>query len=177
MVSQVQKPALVVIDMQNGMLPHLQNAEELLKNIKRLVSTARIHNVPIFFFRFLENSKNEARFGKTWVTPLTEAFEIPNLFDVQQSDYIFDKSEYSAFAVPEFKPLLVKHDIETIIIAGAATQVCVLATALDAYTQDYTVLIPSDCVGATNEKNQEFGLLWMRKYVASIIISSELAYL
>ena len=52
------------------------------------------------------------------------------------------------------------HHIEakTLIIAGMATESCVLFTANDAYLRDYRIIVPADCVASARREDSERAL-------------------
>ena len=84
------------------------------------------------------------------------------------SENVFTKPAYGAFSVPELKTKLEKTGIKTIWLSGVMSQVCVLATAYEAYALKYEVNVIPEAVGATSERNLELGLEWMRKYFAQL---------
>jgi nicotinamidase-related amidase len=43
--------------------------------------------------------------------------------------------------------------VRTVVLAGFATDMCVLFTAAEAHMRDYRVVLPTDCVGARNVRN------------------------
>ena len=47
----------------------------------------------------------------------------------------------------EFRPFLVGAGVDTLIIAGCVTSGCVRATAIDAVSRGYRVIVPLECVG------------------------------
>ena len=57
---------------------------------------------------------------------------------------VVDKAVYSAFHAPELRPLLVARRCRSLVITGGETDVCVLATVLDAVDRGYRVVLPVD---------------------------------
>jgi nicotinamidase-related amidase len=57
-----------------------------------------------------------------------------------------DKSCYSAFRAPALAAFLRAHEADSVIVSGAETDVCVLATVLDAVDRGLRVVIPADAV-------------------------------
>lgn len=59
---------------------------------------------------------------------------------------VIDKTGYSAHSSADFAPLLRQRDIDTLILSGVETDVCVWATALTAIDQGLRVVIARDAV-------------------------------
>ncbi|UFN49971.1 cysteine hydrolase [Roseomonas sp. OT10] len=59
---------------------------------------------------------------------------------------IIDKKVYSPWVQPELDALLQERGIDTVIVTGAETDVCVLATVLGAVDRGYRVVVPTDAI-------------------------------
>jgi nicotinamidase-related amidase len=73
-------------------------------------------------------------------------------------DYVVLKPKHSAFYATPLETLLEHIGAETVILAGIATNACVMITASDIYVRDYKLLVPSDCVAALTENDQRQAL-------------------
>ncbi|MNN35458.1 Maleamate amidohydrolase [compost metagenome] len=71
---------------------------------------------------------------------------------------MIQKRRYSAFFQTDLEVLLKGLGVNTIILTGAATDVCVRATATDAQQHDYFVFVPRECVAGTTLKQHEAAL-------------------
>ncbi len=90
-------------------------------------------------------------------------------------DYVVLKPKHSAFYATPLETLLEHIGAETVILAGIATNACVMITASDIYVRDYKLLVPSDCVAALTENDQRQALDVMeRNYNADTSPSREL---
>jgi nicotinamidase-related amidase len=68
---------------------------------------------------------------------------------------IFDKSTFSAFGNPQFGAALQNAGVDTLILSGVETDVCVWATALDAVDLGYFVVLARDALASgTPEAHQ-----------------------
>ena len=159
--------ALFLIDLQVGNINHLFNSEEVIKANRQVLAKARASNMPIFHFKYHEEQR-DIRFGEPWTAAGTPEGEFYPELAPQEQEYSFTKPAYGAFSVSELESHLNRLGIETIWLTGVMSQVCVLATAYEAYARKYQVNVISEAVGATSEKNLELGLGWMRKYVADL---------
>jgi hypothetical protein len=72
-----------------------------------------------------------------------------------------DKTRYSAFAEPELIPHLRSREADTLIVSGSETDVCVLATVLDAVDIGYLVIVVRDAICSSSDEGHE---MLMRLY-------------
>jgi nicotinamidase-related amidase len=68
---------------------------------------------------------------------------------------IFDKSVYSAFGAPGLEEHLDAHGFDTLIITGVETDVCVLATVLDAVDRGLRVVIVMDGICSSSDAGHD----------------------
>jgi nicotinamidase-related amidase len=72
---------------------------------------------------------------------------------------------YSAFSNPQLRPWLARRGIETLIVAGGETDVCVLATVMSAIDMGYRVLLASDALCSVDDNTHDaLMLLYNRRY-------------
>lgn len=168
------KTALLVIDMQNHWvdkdgLSHIQNAHEIVPNINRIADHLRTSGGMVvwvvvsfsdagrsawpMFFDHLENAKDGAR-ARTALTPGNPMHDLWADLDVHVGDPIVSKDRFSAFIAgsSDLEELLRGHGIDTVLIAGVATNICCESTARDAMMLDFrTVMIEDANVARTDE--------------------------
>lgn len=68
----------------------------------------------------------------------------------QDGDYIVPKRRYSAFFGTDFEILLRGLKVDTLILCGGLTDVCVHYTFADAHQSDYFTRVVEDCVGGSS---------------------------
>ncbi len=88
----------------------------------------------------------------------------------QDKDYVIFKRRYSGFFATELDLLLREINIETLIITGTVTNICVYFTAVDAYMRGYKIIIPRDCVIALNKDDQEIALKQLQQLCSAQIV-------
>jgi nicotinamidase-related amidase len=76
---------------------------------------------------------------------------VPPLAALAPPALILDKRSYSPFSSPEFRRALIDRQIDSIVITGAETDVCVLAAVLGAVDCGYRVVIASDAICSGND--------------------------
>jgi len=167
-----QTEALFLIDLQVGNVNHLFQSEIVVAANKKVLEIARTVEIPVYHFKYHEEQRDE-RFGEPWTAAHTKEGKFhPDLLPLD-NETSFTKPAYGAFSVSELESQLKTQGIQTIWLTGVMSQVCVLATAYEAYARKYQVNVITDAVGATSDKNLELGLEWMRKYVADTKTLSE----
>jgi nicotinamidase-related amidase len=89
-----------------------------------------------------------------------------------EDDYFVLKPKHSGFYNTTLDLLLEHLQVETLIITGMATDVCVLFTAADAYIRDLRVIVPSDCVTALTPAAHRTALDQMKRALKARVVAS-----
>jgi nicotinamidase-related amidase len=148
--------ALVLVDLQEKLLPKMFNREQLLSNSRLLLRLAGNMNLPVLA---------TTQYAKGLGPAVPEISEL--IGDVEQHD----KVDFSAFGAESFcSELKTFSNCDTLLICGVETHVCVLQTAVCALNQGYTVHVAADAVGSRTEANWRAGLKRMED--AGTVISS-----
>lgn len=92
---------------------------------------------------------------------LPPASRLIDMLYPEEGDIVLLKSRHSAFYHTQLVPLLEHLGIQELCIAGAATDACVLCTAIDAHVRGYRVTIASDAVASASHERQERALAQM----------------
>lgn len=168
----VGNPALCVIDMQkSGRLPversgipNMPGFEERARRIGRLVDAARSVSIPVIFFqeihradgvdfgRELDGTENVHCLEDDPATALVEELA------PRAGDYFVPKRRYSGFFGTDFEILLKGLKVETLILTGELTDVCVHYTFVDGHQRDYYMRVVEDCCGGSTEARHEAAL-------------------
>jgi nicotinamidase-related amidase len=93
---------------------------------------------------------------------------------VDPSDIIVEKNTSSAFVGTELEQMLRDRGVDTVVICGMQTQICVQTTAADAFHRNFNVIVPSDGVVSTRKEDQERAIEWLASYCATIVTLDEL---
>lgn len=155
------RTALIVVDMVNEFLEPggkmvLPGGEVLYPPLNELLDAAHKAHVPVFWTnQWLR--PDDSLFKKriphclvgTWGAQIVDALhQTPD-------DIVVPKRRYSAFFRTDLDLYLRERDIETVIITGVVTNICVRSTVNDAFFLGYEVIIPVECVAATSPMAQE----------------------
>lgn len=95
----------------------------------------------------------------------------------ERSDYFILKPRHSGFFATSLGPLLEHLKIERLILAGIATNLCVLFTAHDAHMHGYSIVVLSDCCAAESDFDHDVALGQLERFCkAKICLSSDILF-
>lgn len=80
---------------------------------------------------------------------------VPELEKFASSSFVFDKSSYSAFHDGRLHRLLRERGVDTLIVSGAETDICVLSTVLDAVDHGYRVILVEDALCSSSDTGHD----------------------
>jgi nicotinamidase-related amidase len=149
--------ALVVVDIQEKLLPPIVQKEQLVRNSQLLIRAAGILKIPA-----IVSTQYAKGLGGT-------VAEIASLLPGTEA---IDKNLFSCFGSDVFCTLLKRlpGNRNTLLLCGMESHICVMQTALAALREGYLVHVASDAVGSRTEWNWKIGLDRMR--AAGAVISS-----
>ncbi len=166
-----QNTAVLVIDMQNDFASQEKNTPErwnqihkIIPNIQKILQKATDNKIPIIYTREMHRASGvdlgiEIDFEEQHCIEGTPGAEIIEELKPKEGDYLVtNKRRYSAFMGTDLEILLRGLKVENLILTGAFTDVCVLATAMEARALDYRIVIPEDSVVGTNSERHKAAL-------------------
>jgi ureidoacrylate peracid hydrolase len=104
----------------------------------------------------------------TWGADVVEELK------AQQGDFTIKKSRFSGFYQTDLDLTLKDLKIDTVIVVGVVTNICVRCTIHDAFFRGYKIIVPEDCVMATGEREQESSLYDIRTHFGEVTDSDEI---
>ena len=143
---------LVLIDMQERLVPAMTGKEKLIENILKLVKFARLFGLPVIL-------TEQQKLGTTIPEIRSELVDIEPI----------SKLEFNCFASPPFIDRLHGYKRHTLIIAGIEAHICVAQTALYALSR-HSVQVVSDAIASRAPHNREIALERMRQQLSLIHI-------
>jgi nicotinamidase-related amidase len=124
-------------------------AYEAIEPTKRLFAAARAAGLPIFYSTGDMRSESKPDFvGSTKrVKPSIDAadYAIRPEFKPQKGDVVITKQRASAFYGTPLAAHLTQLAVQTVIVCGESTSGCVRASAVDAYSHGYHVVLAEEC--------------------------------
>jgi len=184
-----KKVALLIIDMQNEFISEggaikCPGGQDIVPNIKRLLKVVREKEISVIYTQELHRTQ-KVDFGRELDGEEPEhclegswGAEIISELTPRKEDFVIPKRRYSAFFATDLEILLKGLDTDTLIITGAATDVCVRATAQDAQQLNYKVIVPEECVAGTSVEQHKAALRHIQYILGKVVsldkIESEL---
>ena len=168
-VCDPQRIALLVYDMQVGILSQIKNAARVTRQVRKVLTAARDAGVRLFFSRHLSLPKelmgmSQFRMAMTWqrtdspdqVNPwfLRDApgFQITPELLPRPTEGVFDKLTMSAFEGTWLDFALRDCGINAFVVVGVATEVGIEPTARHGSDLGYIPVLITDACGAGNEE-------------------------
>ena len=184
--------AMIVVDMQNAFLSDegsmtlggmdITELKKTVGPVARLVDACHKAEVPVIFTRYVLRAdykdaglRSERRPEFKKINSLVNGtwdVELDPRMDAQPGDYILDKTRYSSFYNTSLEVILRGLDVDTLIVCGVTTEICVESTIRDAYFRDYKICVPEDAVAAMDVE-RHLGTLKTIQYGFGMVTSSE----
>ena len=169
---RVRKPALLVVDMQNdfvlvGAALEVADARATLPANRALVDYFRARKLPVVFTKFITFPapvllwewspqalpptkccwKGHRRFYPD-VGKELECTDVVDELAPLAGEHQIEKFNYGAFHATTLEPVLRSLGVESLIITGTVTQICVEETARQAFHHGYRTTLVSDAVSS-----------------------------
>jgi len=151
--------ALVVVDMQERLLPAIHESERVISNARLLLRAAKALDLPVVLTtQYLKG------LGKTQA----------EILELAPAVEPFDKLTFSCFGSAEFKQTLASAKRDSLLLCGVEAHICVLQTGLDALDAGYQVHVVTDATGSRAASNKEMGHRRLER-AGAILSSTEMA--
>ena len=159
---------LIMIDLQERLMPAIFNKDEIIKNSQCLLTSARELSVPL-----IVTEQYPKGIGST--IP-----ELKNL--IPQDTSIISKTTFSCCDAPEFGNAFLNLkfngvSIDTAILFGVESHICVLSTAMNLIEKyGLNVVIAADSCGSRTEKNHLLALEAARSTGCLVVPTETIIY-
>ena len=142
---QIDTSIVVFIDMQEKLLCAMpKSIENTITRQKILLESAKLLQLPV-----VVTEQYPKGLGHT-ITELADVFD--------PSWPLLEKTTFSSLGSAQVRMELEKRKINTVILAGVETHVCVLQTAIDSIAKGFQTIILKDSVNSRKEIDKETGL-------------------
>jgi len=167
------QPALIVIDILAGTfrddsnvraIDHMPDYKERMLKARTAIDKARERDIPVVFIQEVHRP-DLIDFGRELDgdedvhcledNPNTE---IASEMGFLPNDYLIKKRRYSAFFGTDFEILLRGLKVDTLLLCGGLTDVCVHYTFVDGHQSDYFCRVIEDCVAGSSVEAHEAAL-------------------
>ena len=137
--------ALLVIDVQNGVVAGSSNRDGVIANINTLVGQARAHDVPVIW---VQHTSDDLPVG-------SEQWQyVPELVR-DDAEPLVQKNYGDSFEATDLEERLSERGVGRLIVTGAQTDACIRSTLHGAFTRGYDVTLVGDA--HTTEDLTEYG--------------------
>ncbi len=126
--------ALLVIDVQNGVVAAAHQRDEVIANINTLVDKARAEQVPVIW---VQHASEE-------LVPESEAWKYVPELQRQDSEPLVHKKYGDSFEDTTLEAELAQRGVGRLVVAGAQTDACIRSTIHGGFTRGYDVVLASD---------------------------------
>ena len=141
-----EQSVLLVIDVQEKLMPVIDGADEVIRNLERLVRGCHILGVPVVI-----TEQYVKGLGPT-VEPVRRALEETSGYEP------IEKMCFSADGCDAFSARLAALGRTQVLVAGVETHVCVYQTVEDLLARDLSVSVIADAVSSRTPRNRELAL-------------------
>lgn len=169
-----ERYAVLVIDMLKDFLTGSLKCDRCLKivpNIKKLIEEARKRDIPVIYIcdSHLPSDKELELWGPHAMSG-SEGSRVIDELAPKEGDIVIRKRRYSGFYGTDLDLALRELNINTLILTGIHTHICIQHTAADAFFRAYKIIIPKNCTEALTEEDYKRGLDYCEKmYKAEIL--------
>lgn len=180
--------AVIVIDLQNDFC-HSEGdmaksgrdvslMQQAAHNTQKFLPQVRKRKVPVIFVRAVHNYWTSSpawmrKRGEKGSSTCMEGSWGEKFFVVQpgEGEAIVTKHRYSAFIGTDLDLILRSQGIQTLILTGVGTNVCVESTARDGFQMDYDIVLLSDCTGSSTEESHNRALEVLGQHFGYVVNS------
>jgi nicotinamidase-related amidase len=138
-----ESTCLVLVDIQEKLLPVIHESDDLVPHLQRLIAGARLLDLPI-----IVTEQIPEKLGPT----------VPSIAELLGDVEPIEKSTFSAWGAAEFVDAMAAYADHTILVAGIETHVCVYQTVADLLEAEYDVQVVADAVSSRHPRNRDIGL-------------------
>jgi nicotinamidase-related amidase len=160
----MKKTALVLIDLQNGILgmgPAPHPAAQVLENSRKLAEGFRAHGAPVVYVRVDMNDfmqlPADVPISIKGPVPAV-ASEIADAAGFQTGDILHTKRHWGAFAGTDLEQQLKSRGIETVVIGGISTGIGVESTVRQGTGLGFAFVLVEDASSAQNEEQHRYAV-------------------
>ncbi len=154
---------LYIVDPQERLMAHIHGADLVVKNISLMIRLAGVLHIPV-----IANTQYRKGIG-----PL-----VPELAELLQGVPCPDKSEFNGLANAAVRQMLddLPPAVDTLLLCGVESHICIYQTALGALQAGYHVRVVADAVSSRSPDNDRYGKQRMREQGAVLAPAEMIIY-
>lgn len=137
--------ALLVIDVQNGVVLGAPRRDDVVANIDTLIGKARAADVPVIWVQHSDGN----------LEPGSPEWEYVPELSRRDAEPLVHKNYGDSFEATDLEDVLAERGVGRLVVAGAQTDACIRSTLHGAFTRGYDVTLVGDA--HTTEDLTEYG--------------------
>jgi nicotinamidase-related amidase len=126
--------ALLVIDVQNGVVGGTVGRDDVVANVNTLVDKARSANVPVVWVQHSDDGLAEG----------SDEWQIVPELKPDEAEPLVHKNYGDSFEATELESVLERLGVGRLVVAGAQTDMCIRSTLHGAFARGYDATLVSD---------------------------------
>lgn len=172
------KTAILVVDMLNDFVTGALKCDRGLAIVEptaKLLKGARKAGIPVIFCNdaHIKGIDHELKLWGDHAIAGTKGAEVIPELELCEKDYVVPKRRYSGFFHTDLDLLLKELGVDTVVITGLHTHMCVRHTSADAYCLGYNIIVPKDATNSFTEEDYQYGLKYLVDVYAAEITDVE----
>lgn len=162
------KYAVLVVDMLNDFVTGALKCDRGLKIVPKtaeLLNGCREKGIPVIFCNdaHIKGIDHELKLWGDHAIAGTEGAEVIPELKLCEKDYVVPKRRYSGFFHTDLDLLLKELGIDTVIMTGLHTHMCVRHTSADAYQLGYSVVVAKDATDSFTQEDYDYGIKYLKE--------------
>lgn len=172
--------AILVVDMLNDFVTGALTCDRgkaIVPATAQLLDAARNAGVPVVFCNdaHIKGIDRELKLWGDHAIAGTPGAEVIPELKLSDKDYVVPKRRYSGFFQTDLDILLKELGVNTVIMTGLHTHMCVRHTSADAYCLGYDVVVAKEATDSFTEQDYLSGLAYLKTcYGADAYTNAEL---
>jgi nicotinamidase-related amidase len=152
---------LLLVDLQDRLVPAVDGGEQVLARVRILLETAGALGLPV-----VVSEQYPKGLGAT----------VERLGPLPANTAIIDKLSFSCWREPRLRAFIEGSGRRQVVICGMETHVCVLQTAIDLREAGLDVFVVADGVGSRSPERRRLGLERMRDRAVDVVDSEMVVF-
>ena len=162
------KYAVLVVDMLNDFVTGALKCDRGLKIVPKtaeLLNGCREKGIPVIFCNdaHIKGIDHELKLWGDHAIAGTEGAEVIPELQLCEKDYVVPKRRYSGFFHTDLDLLLKELGVDTVIMTGLHTHMCVRHTSADAYQLGYSVVVAKDATDSFTQEDYDYGIKYLKE--------------
>ena len=163
-----RKYAVLVVDMLNDFVTGALKCDRGLRIVPKtaeLLNGCREKGIPVIFCNdaHLKGIDHELKLWGDHAIAGTKGAEVIPELKLCEKDYVVPKRRYSGFFHTDLDLLLKELGVDTVIMTGLHTHMCVRHTSADAYQLGYSVVVAKDATDSFTQEDYDYGIKYLKE--------------